>query len=352
MHEPSSYPALTGIRAVAALLVFMHHFGPEVPVFQHPAAQALLSQGHTGVALFFVLSGFLIADRYWSVGRAGMMAFVLRRAGRLLPLYLVLTTATFLIPWLMEESPSPFPTMLFIANITLLRGWFADLWNTGIAQGWSLTAEATFYLVALPIIWTVRRNALALFIIPLALVLGGLLLVEALGGRAPFGFLGTRGFFFAITFPGRSIEFMAGVGLAWALRSRNGLAPVRHATWIGVVACAFILAATAAFRIDYDDTLGVLLLNFLLPLGIAVFFSGLIQERSWVRLFLESGPVQWMGRASYAFYLIHMGLVFQVINTHSPNLLITLIALQLLAWVLYRAIERPCNQWVKNRFPL
>ena len=281
-----------------------------------------------------------------------MMAFVLRRAGRLLPLYLVLTIATFLVAWFTAEDPAPFPMALFLANITLLRGWFADLWNTGIAPGWSLTAEAAFYLVAMPIIWSVRRNALALFVIPVALVLGGLVLVEAMDGRAPFGFLGTRAFFFAITFPGRSFEFMAGVGLAWALRSRSGFTPMRHSTWIGGVACAFILATTAAFRMNYISTLGVLLLNFLLPLGIALFLSGLIHERSWLRLFLESGPLQWMGRASYAFYLIHMGFLFGFINAHSPNLLVTLIALQLFAWVLYRAIERPCNQWVKSRFPL
>jgi peptidoglycan/LPS O-acetylase OafA/YrhL len=352
VHQPRNYPALTGIRAVAALLVFLHHYGPDVPALQHPWLLALLGQCHVGVTLFFVLSGFLIADRYWSVGLGALPAFLLRRAGRIMPLYLLITAVVFVHPWWAQEGAGGFPLALFLANATLLRGWFDDLWNTGIAQGWSLTAEMTFYCLALPLLWCVRRNPYALLVVPGFLIATGLILVEALDGQAPYGFLGSRLFFFGITFPGRCIEFLAGVALAWAMREPAWDVVPRKATLIGAVLCCGLVCISAALRTDYTDPFGVVLLSACLPMGLAILFAGLMRERSWLRRVLESGPFQVMGRASYAFYLIHMGLLFQLIDRHSPSLIVTWLVLQMLAWLLFLVIEDPCNRWFKRRFPV
>lgn len=352
MHQPRNFPALTGIRAVAALLVFLHHYGPGVPALQHPLLLAVFGQCHVGVTLFFVLSGFLIANRYWSVGLGDLPAFLLRRAGRIMPLYLLITAVVFVYPWWARESDGVFPLALFLANATLLRGWFADLWNTGIVQGWSLTAEMTFYCLALPLLWCVRRNPLALLVVPVLFIATGMVLVEALNGQAPYGFLGSRTFFFGITFPGRCVEFLAGMALAWAMREPAWDALPRKATLIGAVLCCGLVCISAALRADYADPVGVVLLSVCLPLGIAVLFAGLMGERSWVRRMLESRPFQVMGRASYAFYLIHMGLIFQLIDRHSPSLIVTLLVLQMIAWLLFYTIEDPCNRWFKKRFPI
>lgn len=113
MHQPRNFPALTGIRAVAALLVFLHHYGPGVPALQHPLLLAVFGQCHVGVTLFFVLSGFLIANRYWSVGLGDLPAFLLRRAGRIVPLYLLIAAVVFVYPWWARESDGVFPLALF-----------------------------------------------------------------------------------------------------------------------------------------------------------------------------------------------------------------------------------------------
>lgn len=54
------YPALTGLRALAAWLVFVFHFNP---FGQGSAGWWLAEQFSSGVGLFFVLSGFLITSR-------------------------------------------------------------------------------------------------------------------------------------------------------------------------------------------------------------------------------------------------------------------------------------------------
>ena len=63
------FPALTGIRAVAAYMVFFHHFNPLHALKEGNLWARLLNpvfeEGHIGVSIFFVLSGFLITVRYY-----------------------------------------------------------------------------------------------------------------------------------------------------------------------------------------------------------------------------------------------------------------------------------------------
>src|SRR6478735_4275673 len=56
-------PALTGVRAIAMYLVFFHHFNPPESA-TGSFIRGLIKEGHLGVTMFFVLSGFLIAYRY------------------------------------------------------------------------------------------------------------------------------------------------------------------------------------------------------------------------------------------------------------------------------------------------
>lgn len=76
-----SYPALDGVRIIAAISVLFHH----LPLIRHPG----LFQNGIGVNVFFLLSGFVVASAYdhrlagggWGPGR-----FLLVRAIRLWPM--------------------------------------------------------------------------------------------------------------------------------------------------------------------------------------------------------------------------------------------------------------------------
>jgi len=107
-------PPLDGLRRLAIISVMLFHYGP--PLNGHDPLQhgiTFLSQfGWTGVDLFFVLSGFLIAgilldargaDNYFS-------SFYARRVLRIFPAYYVaLLIAFFLFPVLLPgiERVSP-----------------------------------------------------------------------------------------------------------------------------------------------------------------------------------------------------------------------------------------------------
>ena len=64
MNPPHEIRPLTALRAIAALLVFLSHYsGLHYERAAYPW-QSILIEGHAGVTIFFVLSGFLITLRY------------------------------------------------------------------------------------------------------------------------------------------------------------------------------------------------------------------------------------------------------------------------------------------------
>jgi len=76
------YPAIDGLRAVAAILVFLQHY---VLYRFNP----IVTWGWTGVDIFFVLSGFLITGILFDTQNDPhrFRTFYIRRALRIFPLY-------------------------------------------------------------------------------------------------------------------------------------------------------------------------------------------------------------------------------------------------------------------------
>src|ERR1700761_6004380 len=79
--KPHAYPALDGLRGVAAIAVMLHHFRPLT-------APWLFAHGYLAVDLFFLLSGFVIAHAYDARFRKGLgvPAFLVIRLIRLWPM--------------------------------------------------------------------------------------------------------------------------------------------------------------------------------------------------------------------------------------------------------------------------
>ena len=101
----NNYPALTGVRAIAAYMVFIHHND----IFKENIFGKLIhdffTEFHVGVTIFFVLSGFLICNRYFEDENFNFKNYFVKRLARIYPMYFILTTITFII--------SKFSTNLF-----------------------------------------------------------------------------------------------------------------------------------------------------------------------------------------------------------------------------------------------
>src|SRR5215831_15770729 len=127
-----TYPALTALRFLAALLVFLFHFQPTGGVWPIVAGE-----GHVGVGIFFVLSGFLITVRYGErLGRRAvpLREYFLRRAARILPLYYVV----FILSELLTTGlPPSLPAHL--SEWTLTQAFFGESLEGLVVQtSWSL----------------------------------------------------------------------------------------------------------------------------------------------------------------------------------------------------------------------
>jgi peptidoglycan/LPS O-acetylase OafA/YrhL len=147
------FHGLDHLRAFAIIFVFFYHYGR---LFPHPEWTNTISDfGWSGVDLFFVLSGYLIASQlFQKISRQqkiSLKEFFTKRFFRIIPAYIVVVTVYFLFPFTHErEALAPFWKYLtFTQNIAL------DIKTQGtFSHAWSLCIEEQFYLL-LPLILVV-----------------------------------------------------------------------------------------------------------------------------------------------------------------------------------------------------
>ena len=157
------FPALDHVRALAAFMVFSWHFLHSTngyPVSFSAAVPPLFSifqEGHTGVALFMVLSGYLFAT-ILANNRIHYGYFLLNRFLRLMPL-LIVVMSIIGIKHCLEGGD-----ILAYGN-TLIRGFILPIWPNG---GWSIAVEIQFYLI-LPFL--LRLQHISRLALPLVVLL-------------------------------------------------------------------------------------------------------------------------------------------------------------------------------------
>ncbi len=339
-------PALTGLRAVAAYLVFVHHYNGAAP---GSMAYRVLAQGYVGVSVFFVLSGFLIYHRYADAGltqaNSFWRAYAQNRLARIVPLYACLLLLTAGVDGVLGR---PLSWPVFGLNLTLLKGFFDEYKFTGIAQSWSLTVESCFYGVA-PLLFVGLRRGKAGWMTA-GLTGTGLLLWATIGRLGVHGLFGSLPFVSFYTFFGRAFEFVAGMWLARRWHT-NQLPEVRFATAAGLVlmgVCVGWQVGLTGQTVDTDSRLWseIMVYTYALPVGITLFIVGLIREPTFVSRGLARPATQALGRSSYAFYLIHVGVVAKGFDKTGAgsNRWLLFGLLVLVAHGLYRFVEKPLQR--------
>lgn len=346
---------LTGVRAVAAYLVFLHHFNPFPTTPSWQTARAWAAELHVGVPIFFVLSGFLITLRYADAdfSQPGQWRrYFGARFARIYPLYLLVVLATYLAFW----RAGRFSVSEFLVSLSLTQGFFTDYKYLGLSQAWSLTTEECFYLTAPLMFAAIRRR------VPMWAVLCGLLAVGSLlvAVGSPLrahtgGFFGSWKFMLLFTFFGSGFTFCTGIQLArWY--QQNRLPTSRGRRWLTTAGILFFLlvlaglvAAKGGRSHGFESGLGILLYNMALPLAVAVFFAGLLTEKeTWVHQVLASRWLGVLGKSSYAFYLIHFGVIQNWLALHlTSHSGVLFVVLNVLAMGLHYLLEEPISRWLR-----
>lgn len=285
-------PGIEGMRALAVLAVLLYHLDING-----------IAGGYLGVDLFFVISGFIITRNILldsDAGRFSLREFYVRRFRRLFPALLATIVLTMLgasavMPprELLDAAFSALYAVFSLANFNfwLQAGYFdaaADL--KPLLHTWSLSVEEQFYLFwpALLILLSGTRLRLAVVSAILLLSLAVSVLYRDVFPEAIFYLL-----------PFRLHQLMAGAVvaiLALQLRGRLGDASLMLAT------AAFIALACLYGKSD-SPAVGAVLVTV-----IGVFLL-LGRESTLALAIYGSAPMQWIGKRSYAIYLVHWPLV-------------------------------------------
>jgi len=136
---------LDHLRAFAIIYVFIFHYR----YFGHPDWEPSIGKfGWTGVDLFFVLSGFLIAGQLFAAVAKGkpipLREFFTKRFFRIIPPYMFILLLYFAFPYVREwGQPSPLWRYLtFTLNFNLDLKKYSTF-----SHAWSLCVEEQFYLI-------------------------------------------------------------------------------------------------------------------------------------------------------------------------------------------------------------
>lgn len=330
--EGRHYAGLDHLRGLAAFLVVFWHFahgaaGPPVPVAQSPW-MGLLDEGHSGVALFMTLSGYLFA-RLIAGRSVRWSAFFWNRAIRLLPLLLL----SFLLVGLLKTPLGPADYLLLLA-----RGLVFPVWPHG---GWSITAEIHFYLLLPLLLWGCRRwPSLPLLLVAAAVLLRSALWLEGHDIQQLAYY----------TLVGRIDHFLLGMFVASRLVRLRLMLLCFGALWLGYAA---FTAAGGFYSVDRPW------LWILLPTLEAVGFAALI---AWYDRHPLSGrltrPLEWAGTYSYSIYLLHFFSVapavefverhildLQSIAQALPFALVYFAYMMGLGWICHRFVEQPAMRF-------
>lgn len=368
------FPALTGVRALAAFIVFFHHLRLHLT----PGwLEGLERTFYWGVTLFFVLSGFLITYRYYDaivLSGAWLRTYFVNRFARIYPVYFLVLTAVILL------SRNFYPIFL-LQNYTLTHSLFFLFKSQGMAidPSWSLTVEECFYLLA-PFTFVLCKKynlwipfLLHILLLAVILLTYGHNLPSHMDSAARAGNTTLRQTIFPIlfgTYFGHCFEFFAGIYLALLVLKKQknrptpgvpGAPPIK-CTLAGIVGIA-ILMAPLIYATNTDiktrEWLMILVNNFMLPFPVVLFYYGLIFENSFCKRILSGRWMGLLGRSSYAFYLLHLPVIDWLGNPYLRNyfgddrynlyvMTIFLITL-LLSVLLFVFFEDPANRFIRKK---
>ena len=359
---------LDTLRALAIALVFAYHY--KVFVSAEPTLGWASRVGWVGVDLFFVLSGYLIANQLFAGIRRGqalsLTAFYARRALRTLPVFWLVLAAYFLLPSVMGgRTPPPLWRFLtFTQNFNLQPG-------TAFSHAWSLCIEEQFYLV-LPLVLVLglrfgrrRAHGWALLVLMMLVGIASRAVLWMAYGREGVGQIdGYHPNIYYATL-GRFDEFLPGVAVAmlknfhpsqWKRITRHG----QLVFGLGIAAStAMLYAVHGHYYVDgYGYTFFMTAFGYsLIAMAFAVLVVAALSPGSWLHRLRIPGAFH-LALWSYSIYLSHKAVAWVVQGqakalgwSSASTLVLITIACVVVGALLYKGVEAPFMAWRQRLFP-
>jgi peptidoglycan/LPS O-acetylase OafA/YrhL len=324
------FPALEGLRALAASLVVIHHAFVLSGHSDLTVLGPLAGRMDFGVSVFFVLSGFLIY-RPFVVShlddRPGTSTprFLWRRVLRVVPAYWAALSVLWALGVIDLGGPGE-----AVRYYLFLQVYATDTVLGGITQAWSLCTEMAFYLLVPLVALAVRAGARRLAAAPWQVEAVTVAALYAVGVTSRLVAIGVDGWWRPLSFTWMPMNldlFAVGMGLAvasaWAA-STGRQVPVAEALagrsglcWAaaGALFAAFALLVPTPTLADGGSGGELMLRQFLFGVvALLLILPGVFgdQGRGVVRRVLRLPVVVWIGVMSYGLYLWHLDVMSQL----------------------------------------
>lgn len=345
--------ALTGLRFLAAFLVFLFHVNIRTKMIFLPwPVYNIVSHGAFGVTVFFILSGFILTyshlkdfTDYQMKNLEYTKLFMYKRLARIYPSYLVGLLLFALGTAIVGVYPWPTFSIL-LADLTMMQSVFPHLAMDWYGSGvWSVSVEIFFYLFfpfLLPILLRISSQASLFYL------LAAVVLIGAFGGFTYHIWPTYISYPLMYAHPlFRCSEFIAGM-ITSILVFRFGW---RVSEWqaLTMVGIAGIYIAGAGPRLT-----GFVAHNWLVVPAIVCLLAALVDVRKTKFLRVLTHPwVEYAGRVSYCFYLVQFPF-FMIQDVRIENNLplfwwsgfATFVVTAILAILLHHGIEVPAQRWL------
>ncbi|MCZ8377365.1 acyltransferase [Mycobacterium sp. CPCC 205372] len=350
--------SLTGVRAVAALLVVLTHAAYTTGKYTHGYEGLVYARMEIGVPVFFVLSGFLLFRPWVKAAANGgpppsVRRYAWHRVRRIMPAYVVTVVAAYLVYHWRTAGPNPGHTWegLF-RNLTLTQiytdQYMYSFLHQGLTQMWSLAVEAAFYVVLPLLAWLLlavlcRRQwrpwpLLGGLVLLAAVTPGWLIFVHTVDGLPD----GAR-----LWLPTYLVWFVGGMLLA--VLAVMGVRCYAFAVLPVAVVSYFIASTPLAGEpttSPYALAPAMWKAAFYAVIATLIVAPVALGDRGLYSRFLASRPMVFLGEISYEIFLIHlvtMELVMvEILHFHiytgsmAALFFGTLVVTIPLAWLLHR----------------
>jgi peptidoglycan/LPS O-acetylase OafA/YrhL len=323
MHKRGEIASLTGLRGLAALLVVIAHYWPwtavtklgELPIWMTP----WIETSAIGMAIFFTLSGYVIALSYghwdWHQ-RPGFNAIrlVLYRFARLYPAFFVFAIIVVLKWPDLQDFGDPDAVDYLVPHFLLVQSWWPMKFGGDLAAedhfhvSWSLSVECALYVAfALGAIGAAvlpRRLARSL-LLAAALLIGGKLLLDAgwnlRGHLMPAGWSDSDWVLWLYFFSPCGPLLQFGLGVAACAFSRRQIVR-RYAKAASMLGGLGLIAVYVYFAVwppgnRFDQTMTASLATAFILIG--------SQADSITNRLLSGRVIIYVGTISYSLYLFH-----------------------------------------------
>ncbi|VAV94722.1 hypothetical protein MNBD_ALPHA06-679 [hydrothermal vent metagenome] len=281
------------LRGLAVLLVLLSHL---MSVERKYAGDRLLADwmiaGFSGVDLFFGISGFIMVYVTWKAqqGWRQSAAFLLARAGRIYPLYWLVSFALLLV-WLQA------PELVFAsepAEPNILRSFL--LWPEArvplLPVGWTLIHEVYFYLVFAAVLLLPHKFRWLGFVLWIGVVAVGFMAYLPMNSPPALP---------KVVFSALALEFIAGAIAAYAFFRWQGKG-WKWCLLFGVL--GFIAANIWALHDPASSFWGSRSRAFVFaPFLLLLIYAVVGWEKTGQRF---ARVLVWVGDQSYSLYLTHL----------------------------------------------